>query len=197
MFSGGCAMRTWIRPLVSTLLVGALLMGAASCSNDDSLTGPSAPQPSAALAPAPGVDVVSLASPTLQAALGALQLLTCSPQPYAVTTAVVGPAGGVLKVGAHQLAIPPGALSAQVTITAEQVSGSVNSVRFSPQGLRFARPATLTLSYANCLPNPLPKRVVYTDEQLDILELIRSLNAPWGTSVTGFISHFSRYAVAY
>lgn len=190
-------MRAWIRPLVSILLAGALLVAGASCSNDDTLTGPSAPQPSAAQATAPDASLASLATPTLQRALGMLQLLTCSRQPYSVTTGVIGPAGGTLTVGAHRLVIPAGALSAPVTITAEQVSGGVNSVRFSPEGLKFAKPASLTLSYANCLPTPLPKQVVYTDEQLDILQLVRSLNAPWTLSVTGLINHFSRYAVAY
>ena len=103
--------------------------------------------------------------------LGTLQLLTCARQPYAQTTAVIGPAGGQIVVGAHRLVIPAGALSAPVRITAEQVSGTVNSVRFSPEGLKFAKPATLTLSYGNCLLTPLSKQVVYTNEQLRILEV--------------------------
>jgi hypothetical protein len=73
----------------------------------------------------------------------------------------------------------------------------VTSVPFSPEGLRFAKPAKLTLSYANCSPLLLLKRVVYTDELLRILELIPSLDNLKTKTVTGDIRHFSRYAVAW
>ena len=194
-------MRSWIRPLVSTFLVVALLVLGASCASDDSLTGPStASTPStsqASTAPAPSALLEPILNSTLQTALGSLQLLTCSTQPYAQTTVVVGPAGGTITVGAHKLVIPAGALSARVTITAEQVSGTVNSVRFKPDGLQFAKPATLTLSYGNCLLNVLPKKVVYTNEQLKILQLMPSVDQQSKQRVTGSINHFSRYAVAY
>ena len=190
-------MRSWTRPLVSTLLVATLLMVGASCSNEDSLTGPSSPEPSAAAAPTPSASLGSLLDPTLQKVLSTLQLLTCSQQPYVQVTAVIGPAGGQLVVGAHRLVIPAGALSTPVRITAEQVSGTVNSVRFSPEGLKFAKPATLTMSYGNCLLVPLRKQVVYTNEQLKILDVVKSLDLQLTRTVTGLISHFSRYAVAY
>jgi hypothetical protein len=138
-----------------------------------------------------------LVDPALQLTLKTVHLLTCSPQPYAQTKAVVGPAGGTIVVGAHRLTIPAGALSSPVTITAEQIRGAVNSVRLQPAGLKFAKAATLTLSYSNCLLPPLTKRVVYTDEQLRILELIPSLDLRLSRSVNGSILHFSRYAVAY
>jgi hypothetical protein len=188
-------MRSCIRPLVSTFLVAALLVVSASCASDDSLTGPSTPQ--ASTAPAPSALLEPILGSTLQTVLGTLQLLTCSTQPYAQTTVVVGPAGGTITVGAHKLVIPAGALSARVTITAEQVSGTVNSVRFKPDGLQFAKPATLTLSYGNCLLSPLRKQVVYTDERLRILDVMSSLDLWPSKSVSGVINHFSRYAVAY
>lgn len=197
-------MRSWPRPLVSMLLVGALVLVGASCANDESLTGPSSPEASAVVTPTPTPKleplldpVLQLANPVLQPVLTTLQLLTCSSQPYAQTTAVIGPAGGQIVVGAQRLVIPAGALSAPTRITAEQVSGTVNSVRFSPEGLKFAKPATLTMSYGNCLLTPVPKRVVYTDEQLKILDVIKSVDLQLTRTVTGFINHFSRYAVAY
>jgi len=197
-------MRSWTRPLVSMLLVGALLMVGASCANDESLTGPSSPEASAAATPAPNAKleplldpVLQLANPALQQVLSTLQLLTCARQPYAQTTAVIGPTGGQIVVGAHKLVIPAGALPAPVRITAEQVSGTVNSVRFAPEGLKFAKPATLTMSYGNCLLTPLRKQVVYTNEQLKILDVMTSFDLRPTRSVTGLINHFSRYAVAY
>ena len=86
-----------------------------------------------------------------------LRLLSCSTQPLVRTTQVVGPEGGVILVGTHRLVIPAGALEESVTITAEQVPGRVNSVRFLPEGLKFERPAALSLSYANCSPAPPPQ----------------------------------------
>ena len=195
-------MRSWIRPFSATLVVAALLMAGASCTSDDSITGPSgdpSSEPIAQPSQGPTADGLSgsLVQPALQTVLGAVQLLTCSSQPYAQAKAVVGPAGGTIVVGAHRLTIPAGALAAPVAITAEQVPGSTNSVRFQPAGLTFAKPATLTLSYRNCLLPPLSTRVVYTDEQLRILELIPSLDLRLTWSVNGSIRHFSRYAVAY
>jgi hypothetical protein len=124
-------------------------------------------------------------------------LLLCSSQPYDSDTEVVGPEGGILNVGSHQLVIPRGALSRPVKITGEQVSGKTNSVRFSPEGLQFERPAVLTMTYSNCALVLLQKKIVYTDEQLKVLEVLRSLDLFRGKTVSAPIDHFSRYAVAY
>ena len=124
-------------------------------------------------------------------------LLLCEPQQYVSATKTIGRQGGSLRFGRHRLEIPSGALTSGVTITAEQVSGDVNSVRLSPEGLRFARPARLTLEYKNCADTRLAKRVAYTDELLRILEMPSSKDYPKYDYVTGEIDHFSRYAVAY
>ncbi len=124
-------------------------------------------------------------------------LLLCEPQEYASASKRIGPEGGSLRFGRHRLEIPRGALSSRVTITAEQVTGPVNSVRLSPEGLQFARPARLTLEYRNCGATRLRKRVAYTDELLRILEMPSSEDYPKYDYVTGEIDHFSRYAVAY
>lgn len=126
-----------------------------------------------------------------------ISLLICQQQEYAVTTAVIGPQGGQISVGNHTLTIFENALSADVTITAEQIEGTVNSVRFSPEGLQFAVPAELSLSYQNCAAVKWSKRVVYTDELLNILELPPSVDDSVNIRVKGEIDHFSRYAVAY
>jgi hypothetical protein len=124
-------------------------------------------------------------------------LLVCQLQEYAVATAVIGPGGGQINVGNHSLRIPENALLEDVSITAEQVEGSVSSVRLSPEGLRFVVPAELFLSYNNCATVERLKRVVYTDETLKILELTPSLDITSSSQVRGLINHFSRYAVAY
>ena len=75
--------------------------------------------------------------------------------------------------------------------------GRTNSLRFSPEGLRFEKSADLTMSYENCLVVVLKKSIVYTDENLKILEVLRSLDLFGKRTVTAPIDHFSRYAVAY
>jgi hypothetical protein len=124
-------------------------------------------------------------------------LLDCSEQSYAVTRETIGPWGGSIKVGNHVLVIPRGALSKYVTIKAEQMRGSTNSVRFSPEGLRFAKPAALTMSYSNCRNVEPPKAIVYTTEGLEVLKVLFSVDLLRWMKVTAPIDHFSRYAVAY
>jgi hypothetical protein len=124
-------------------------------------------------------------------------LLACSEQRYVMARKTVGPEGGTIKVGDHTLVIPKNALSEKVKIRAEQMRGSINSVRFSPEGLRFGKPALLTMSYRNCVVVLLPKRIVYTTESLSILEVLRSLDFFRKRLVHAPIDHFSRYAVAY
>ena len=185
-------MSGWPRNMTALFLAVVLAAGV-SCTSTDAL-GPSEPS-------APGGMTTggehSLLLGELLASLSDLHLLSCSPQPYVSVTQVVGTAGGTILVGTHKLVIPAGALSRSYTIRAEQVQSRVNSVRFSPEGLQFAKPARLTLSYANCSPLLLLKRVVYTDELLRILELIPSFDDLRTKTVTGSIRHFSRYAVAW
>jgi hypothetical protein len=135
---------------------------------------------------------------TLVGTLGQVtDLLTCSPQPYAVTVQKVGPKGGKIVVGTHTLEIPKGALFKTVIIKAEQITGSTNSVRFSPEGLGFEKRPKLTMSYENCAIVLLRKKIVYTDESLKILEVLRSLDLFNKKTVSAPIDHFSRYAVAW
>ena len=129
--------------------------------------------------------------------LNVTDLLVCSSQPYQVTRKTIGYEGGTIQVGTHSLVIPCGALRRQTTITAEQMPGRTNSVRFSPEGLQFERPAGLVMDYRNCLVVLLKKKIVYTDESLKVLEVLRSLDLFGAKTVTAPIDHFSRYAVAY
>ena len=183
-------MSSWTRK-ASVLVLGLVLVLGVGCASEESLS-PSVGQPSQSLVSTIGGTVAG----TMKA-LDELHLLSCSTQPYAVTTKVIGPQGGIVTVGTHRLVIPAGALDQSVTIKAEQVPGNVNSVRFSPEGLQFALPASLELSYSNCSPLMISKRVVYTDENLRILDLLPSLDLLRFKTVTGVIKHFSRYAVAW
>ncbi|HEY7502783.1 MAG TPA: hypothetical protein VH700_01695 [Gemmatimonadales bacterium] len=178
---------------MTAFVLAVVLAAGVSCTSNDAM-GPSEPSAPTQMT---ADDQQSLLLGGLLDGVKDLRLLSCSTQPYAVVTKVVGPAGGIIVVGTHRLVIPAGALARNYTIRAEQVPNRVNSVRFFPEGLRFAKPAKLTLSYSNCSPLLLLKRVVYTDELLRILELIPSLDNLRTKTVTGDIRHFSRYAVAW
>jgi hypothetical protein len=129
--------------------------------------------------------------------LAVTDLLVCKEQPYKITRKIIGQKGGEIQVGSHILTIPRGALREPELITAEQMPGTTNSVRFSPEKLRFKRSAELTMSYKNCTVVLLPKKIVYTDENLTILEVLKSLDLFQKKTVSAPIDHFSRYALAY
>jgi hypothetical protein len=161
-----------------------LLCAAAMLGCGDSPTGPAVAPPQTSL---------------LGWLLGPTGLLSCSPLPTATATKTVGWAGGVMKIGPHSLVIPAGALSAPVTITATAPSGNVNRIQFKPEGLKFQRSAALTMSYANCslLGLILPKHIAYTDDALNILSYLLSLDNLFAKQVTGQLNHFSNYAIAW
>jgi hypothetical protein len=191
----------------SLLGLALLLLGGVSCTSTDSA--PEALGPSTEQQQSPNfgligdltgglTDLTSDLTGTVVGTLGNVtDLLTCSPQPYAVTSQSIGPNGGVIRVGTHTLLIPGNAVSETVLITAEQVQGSTNSVRFSPEGLQFRKPAVLTMSYENCALVLLQKKIVFTDENLKIFEVLRSFDLFRQKTVTAPIDHFSRYAMAY
>jgi hypothetical protein len=174
------------RVMVRLLSSVALLATLSSCTTQDAPTAP--PAESQAVS-----QDVPLVGDLLKG------LLVCSRQPYARSVQVVGPLGGTIQVGKHRLTIPIGALTTPVTITAEAPSDYVASVRFSPEGLRFSRPATVTLDYSTCPLGRLRllKRVAYTTEQLEILSYLLSRDNLLLMRVSGELDHFSRYAVAW
>jgi len=141
--------------------------------------------------------LVDLTGGVLTQLLKVTGLLTCQEQQYAVTYQTVGSQGGTIKIGKHSLTIPKGALRSNVQIKAEQMRGSTNSVRFSPEGLHFEKQAILALNYQNCQNVEAPKAVVYTTEKLQILEILRSLDLLKSRTIAAPIDHFSRYAVAF
>jgi hypothetical protein len=187
-------MSKWNRRFFALALITALT-GGVSCTSSEDPVAPSAASvepPSQLLGP-----IGTLLSPVGTLVSSTVDLLVCRAQPYAVSSSAIGPEGGTIVVGQHKLVIPRGALRSSVTITAEQVRGSVNSVRFSPEGLRFEKPAQLTMSYQNCLVVLGSKRIVYTNELLKILDILQTKDATRTKTVTSPIDHFSRYAVAY
>ena len=128
-----------------------------------------------------------------------VDLLRCKPRPFEAEAAIIGPDGGTLHIGEHELMIPEGALSQEELIVAEAPTSSLVDVDFVyPEGLQFAKSAKLTLSYKDCqVSRDIDLRVAYVGWGLRILELPPSQDFRELSEVTGDIDHFSRYAVAY
>ena len=200
-------MRSRTSRSVSSLAV-VLLAGVAACSAD----APTAtPTPAAvATAPAPhallGLDplltttttvvtgTVTTLDNTVSSVLG---LLTCSPQDQLKTGKYIGIYGGSITVGDHKLVVPAGALSQTVYITATQQSGTVAEIDFQPHGLKFAKPATLSMSYGSCSTSAgSAQNIVYVDDSNQIVEVRPSTDDSTKDVVAAPINHFSGYAVA-
>ena len=185
------------RRMVAGLLTAVALVTLASCNE-------------APIAPAPVRQDAGANSQLLDGLLGgtvetlsktikSLNLLSCKEQKFATTTQTVGVAGGTINVGDHKLVIPAFALDHDVTITATAPAVPRREVQFEPEGLKFDNPASLTMSYKNCslVSQLLPKKIVYVDDGLNILELLLSLDNPLSQKVTGKLEHFSGYVVAF
>ena len=124
-------------------------------------------------------------------------VLACPTSQTYSTAKYVGPWGGTVYVGPHRLYIPPGALDRYVRIEAIAPAGDVTTLRFEPHGLEFDRPTLLTMSYEHCgLLSSAPRKIVYVDGQLTVLEVLPSMDSYWRREVNGKLDHFSRYAVA-
>src|SRR6266850_2838565 len=163
--------------LLSLLLVLTVGLFALSCGTDSTPTGPA---PTAAT-PAPSALLDGITGGLIDGITRTVNglLLSCSPLPYAKDVETIGPYGGTLQAGPHTLVIPPGALSAGVVITMDAPVGTARSVRLMPEGLQFnpGTRAVLSLSYQNCR-SLLPifrKKVAYTDNLLNILQLLPSI----------------------
>jgi hypothetical protein len=127
-----------------------------------------------------------------------IQLLRCEPRDYSADAAIVGPAGGTLHVGPHELVIPKGALDHEELIVAEAPTSSLVDVKFGPEGLQFLQPVQLTLSYKGCIrPTSADFLVVYLGQGNKVLELPPSFDDKVGDEVEAEIGHFSRYALAW
>ena len=127
-----------------------------------------------------------------------VDLLRCEPQEYHAETKVIGPGGGTLHAGEHELEIPKGALLEPTVITAEAPTTDLVEVELQPHGLVFAKRPTLTLSYKHCLqPENYRHGVVYLNDQDEVLEEIPSHDKHIVDKVEAWLQHFSRYAVMY
>ena len=190
------------RSRFTTMMMSALLLVfSASCTSDALPTGPSNQEPQPVVSPLLGLPIEGVLDGLGKNGGPLGQLLTCGPQRYAFDSEVIGPNGGTLNIGAHTFVVPRGALTKNVRITGEAPKGNVVSVSFAPEGLKFdsRHQPTLTLDYSNCglVRSLLPKRIAYTNDRLDILSILLSVDDLLHQRVSAKLGHFSRYAVAF
>ncbi len=126
------------------------------------------------------------------------RLAACSRRPESSDTEMIGRHGGTLRFGGHSLEIPEGALDHTVRITARVVPNvDYLLVEFEPSGLRFDRPASLSLNVAGCaIPRGASPDVVYVGHDGRILEQIDAAFSRWLQRVSAPIRHFSGYSIA-
>jgi hypothetical protein len=125
------------------------------------------------------------------------ELLYCDPLQYAATTEIVGPEGKEFSFGPHKLRIPRGALTKHTVVTAEMPVALTVGAKFSPHGLKFARGATLTLSYKHCnRPTTWAEQVVYVDDAHTILERPFTVDRNSEGLADATIWHFSGYLMS-
>jgi hypothetical protein len=132
--------------------------------------------------------------------LASAATLTCDVQVLAPQTRLIGPAGGVIQIGRHQLEIPAGALDGYVAITASVPFGSGSAIEFAPHGLQFNVPVQITLDYSGCtLPENSYRSVVYTDASAAgiVLDGMPSLDSASSHKIVALTDHFSGYIVAW
>jgi hypothetical protein len=183
------------RLFLAPLLAAAVL--AAACSGG---TNPLEPQGSGVSLPPPPTGNPEVSAGLLSGLLGK-SYLSCTSLPAAKKSATIGLLGGSISVGPHKIIFPPASVLKSTKITAEITAGDkTNSIKFSPEGLKFKVPAVITISYANCKYGGLLSllRLAYTSNDLkSILEILPAIPNPLNKTVLGTITHFSRYAVAY
>ena len=177
------------------VLAAIVLAIVTACVSADS---PSAPPPAQAslLGDLTGTVTNTLES-TVTTTTGVVERLLspypCTTTGYGSVTRTIGTGGGVIVIGPHTLAIPPYALSRSTTITATAPAGPNLRIEFAPEGLQFARPTALRMSYSACANKPVLPRIVYVDDRLQLLEVLPTVNDLLSNAATAKLNHFSAY----
>lgn len=150
-------------------------------------------------APVMGPDATATISAALSSTRTGKKLIVCESNARSASgAATIGPEGGRLRMGPHELVIPAGALARSTQIDGSVVGGANVAIRFSPHGLRFSQPAVLMLNYAGCAAaSRQAVSVVYVDGATSaVLETPPSSDNKPSQFVRASIAHFSVYALA-
>ncbi len=116
-----------------------------------------------------------------------------------VSTAVIGPGGGVLTHAAHSLVVPPGALSQPVQLTFSMPVSDTLMFDLGPDGITFNAPVTLVLSYDHAFTSGVNEdslKVVVWDPGTQNWSKIPTTVDTELNLASGVTDHFSRYAIS-
>ena len=130
-------------------------------------------------------------------------LVQCPVNTTSTTSAVVGPLGGIVNLGATSVQIPAGALLSPVTINVTEPASQFMEIDVSVEGVQhfvFELPIVVTISYARCGRSDLdlqPLSVWYIDSNThELLEPMGGIDNKLARTITFTTPHFSGYAVA-
>lgn len=125
----------------------------------------------------------------------------CPVETTASASSLIGPLGGVVSVGGHQMVIPPLAVLAPtqftVTVPASQYM-RVDITAGNGQHYQFRKPVSITLSYARCTRSDINKenlRIFYVDDNDVILEDMGGTDDKAARTVTTGTDHLSGYLI--
>lgn len=184
------------RRFASVFAIALAAVVLTSCADDHAPpTAPPVPQ----IAPDPSLigDLLGGVTGTVGGLANSLGLVSCNVTTTHSASAEIGPAGGVLWVGPHRLYVPPKALTETVRISAVAPRGNYVQIQFEPEGLEFQRPTMLSVSYRDCsLLSPWRLRVVYVNDNLEILEVLPTVTSILTRTANAPVDHFSRYMLA-
>lgn len=171
-------MRTWLRS--AAIFAGVLSLASCTDGQAEGITAPATALSSASTGPT---------------------LLECPAETSTSTSSLIGPLGGVVSVGGHQLVVPPLAvlLPTQFTVTvpASQYL-RVDVTAGNGQHYQFQKPVSLTLSYARCTRSNIQKenlRIFYVDDANVILEDMGGTDDKNARTVTTGTDHLSGYVI--
>ena len=175
------------------LITAVVLTGAAACAGD----APTAPTAPVASAPAANAFLGAGRYPgwarTDAAIAGKFTPLNCVPRQSSEGSALIGPKGGILRIGTHRLIVPAGALTEEVLISGTVPTGKPFEIDLQPHGLQFRKAAGLILDASSCTDVPT---IVYIVDQYTLGPPIAAFYSNWWKAIACPIWHFSGYMIA-
>ena len=127
-----------------------------------------------------------------------LRVARRDPAENGVSTALIGPEGGVLPHANHRLEVPAGALSQTLELSFSVPLSDTLTFDMGPHGTQFNSPVSLVFYYGNAdLTGVIEAnlQVYYYDPSTEIFEMIPTTVDPVNKIVIGYTDHFSRYAL--
>lgn len=116
-----------------------------------------------------------------------------------VSTAVIGPEGGVLIHAAHRVEVPAGALTDSVELTFSMPVSDTLMFELGPDGVQFNAPVKVIFNYDHTFKSGLDKenfKVAVWNPETQTWDLVPTTVDTEANEVNGDTNHFSRYAIS-